>query len=83
MTDDEQAVRISRIYSCGCIMCICPGDECCYGCGAKSCGKSDAECVVKQNLFESKGYRPLLSAKEPALGVPTSDTHKYKRREES
>jgi len=45
---------VSRIYPCGCVLCICcDGDEKCYGCGAKSCGKSDAECDWKQERIKA------------------------------
>lgn len=50
----EPAV-VSRTYQCGCITCICPENDenRCYGCGAKSCGKGDAECAWKQEAIRA------------------------------
>ena len=61
----EQEVRgsaepVSRFYSCGCVLCICEGDSKCYGCSAKSCGKSDADCAWKQERIKA-----LLATPQP------------------
>lgn len=43
-------IKVARNQPCGCITCICSGDERCYGCGATDCGKP--ECVFKTNRIE-------------------------------
>ncbi len=35
----ERLSPTGRIYSCGCVTCICEDEVKCHGCGAKSCGQ--------------------------------------------
>jgi hypothetical protein len=58
----ELALRqpVSRTYPCGCITCICePNEENrCNDCGAKMCGKPDAECDLKQRVIREALRQP-------------------------
>ncbi len=64
----------SRTYPCGCVLCICEGDERCHGCGAKSCGKSDAECDWKQQRIKAALSAP--NAAEPVAWLPIESAPK-------
>mgnify|MGYP001585273625 CR=1 FL=1 len=35
--ENDQWPRLARHQPCGCVICECPGDIKCYGCGAKNC----------------------------------------------
>lgn len=60
------ALPVSRIYACGCILCIC-NDERCHGCGAKGCGKSDAECDYKQERIRKElATQPSVAPFDPS-----------------
>jgi len=42
LTELREVESTQRVYPCGCVSCICGGEEHCFGCGARSCGQPGA-----------------------------------------
>lgn len=64
------APMLARDQPCGCVVCQCPDDEQCHGCGAKRCGKDDcvfADPKVKNAVFIDEPSYSQLKARIAAL----------------
>jgi hypothetical protein len=69
--DALQAPLLARNQPCGCVTCVCDGQEQCFGCGAKRC--TGADCVFKTTTRErvvydsAPSYAQLRAERDTAL----------------